>query len=637
MDYNFDVCIAGAGLSGAVLAERHASLGDRVVVFEKRDHIGGNVFDYIDEETGIRVSKYGVHLFHTNSDKVWEYVRPFTSWTPWEHRVQAKVKDKFVPVPVNINTVNILFDANVRSPKDMTHWLQNEVEHIKSPRNSEEMALTRVGRRLYDLIFKPYTIKQWDKQPRQLNSSVTGRIPVRTDYEDRYFTDKHQYLPAHGYTAWVSSMFKNHNIQVGLNTDYFTERNRVWCGMTYFTGPIDAYFAQSGLPKLEYRSLSFERRVYKDREFFQPAAHVNYPGMEYNFTRAIEYKHLWNQQNPSTVVFFERSSDDGEPYYPVPNKRNQALFERYKKMADDAENVVFVGRLANYKYFNMDETVLNALELFEKENAWRLSNTPTATGRAPRCALLSYVHNEKGTLDVWMRYYLRHFAKEDVYILDHETTDGSTAHLPVFVHKLRAPTVWMPHQFLNTVVASWQKHLLYQYQCVVLAETDEFLIPDPKLFPGGLKDYLAEFVTSEKLHVRAEGYEVVHKEGERALDYTAPILAQRTTWIQSGMYSKPYITKVPLKYVPGFHSNIGQKVNIDRRIRLAHMHFADFNHCVERLSRSIIDKHKRKMIAKEEQNHWNELSYKHIDPYKNCAKHNLTKGLPIETWATIVI
>lgn len=361
----FDICIAGAGLSGSVLAERHADVfGHTVLVMDKREHIGGNVYDYIDRETGIRVSKYGVHLFHTKFHKVWNYVKRFSEWTKWEHKAVAKVQGTFVPVPVNIDTVNLLFGANITNVNEMRAWLDSEQVTFDHPKNSEEKSLDAVGKRLYEIIFRPYTIKQWDKDPKLLGPSITGRIPVRDDYEDRYFTDRYQFYPTYGYTRWVENMLKSPLITVRLKTDYFQVRGQIKCGRTYFTGPIDAYFAQTGLPKLEYRSLEFERVVYKNTNFFQPMAHVNYPGLEYNFTRAIEYKHLLHQKSPHTVVFFERSTDVGEPYYPVPTQRNQNLFQRYKGFAANSTEVTFVGRLANYKYFNMDETVLNALKLF---------------------------------------------------------------------------------------------------------------------------------------------------------------------------------------------------------------------------------------------------------------------------------
>jgi len=374
----YDVCIVGAGLSGAVIAEQFASqLGKTCLILEKRHHIGGNCYDYVDPETGILVNKYGAHLFHTNHYRVWEYIQKFSEWTPYQHRVLGKIGDKYVPIPVNINTVNALFDnVNITSVKEMEEWLKNEQISYgdRDPMNSEEMAKSRVGENLYNLIFQPYTIKQWGKDPRDLGPEVTARIPVRNDWDDRYFpNDIFQALPSYGYTKMFEKMIMNHPlIDVHVGVDYFDIRQdmeeRSVCGHTFFSGPIDAYFAQKGLDKLEYRSLDFERKVVKDigqDKFYLPTSVVNYPSQEYNFTRVVEYKHFLKQKSPHTVLFYERSKDGGEPYYPVPNQRNQNLYKQYQDMAEEEPNVTFVGRLANYKYFNMDQSILNALELFD--------------------------------------------------------------------------------------------------------------------------------------------------------------------------------------------------------------------------------------------------------------------------------
>eukprot|EP00536_Pseudo-nitzschia_multiseries_P010866 jgi/Psemu1/297693/fgenesh1_pm.348_\ len=368
----YDVCIAGAGLSGAVIAERYASrLNKKVVVIEKRNHIGGNCYDYTDDETGIRVSQYGAHLFHTVNQRVWGYVQQFSDWTKYEHEVVGMVNGKHVPIPVNIETVNTLFGLNITNIEEMDRWLSEEqVKYEHPPRNSEEMALSRVGKRLYELIFHPYTIKQWNKEPKELGPEVTARIPVRNNHDNRYFGDPYQALPTNGYTAIFENLLCHPNIDVRLNTDYFQLRDKLRCKHTYFTGPIDAYFAHMGYEKLEYRSLDFERKVVRntgDRGTFQPKFVVNHPSSDTNFTRIVEYKHLLNQTSEHTVLFIERSKDGGEPYYPVPNEKNKALYRRYQELAAKEPNVTFVGRLANYKYFNMDQAIINALELFDKD------------------------------------------------------------------------------------------------------------------------------------------------------------------------------------------------------------------------------------------------------------------------------
>lgn len=380
---HYDVCIVGAGLSGAVIAEQYASqLGKTSLIIEKRDHIGGNVYDYTDPDTNILVNKYGAHLFHTQYYRVWEYLHQFSEWTPYEHRVLGMIGDKHVPIPVNIDTVNLLFDLNITTVGEMDTWLSEEqTKYENEPVNSEEMAMSRVGERLYNMIFKPYTIKQWAKTPKELGPEVTARIPVRNDWDDRYFPDDvFQALPTHGYTKIFENLImRNPLIETHINVDYFDVReelaSRSMCGHTYFSGPIDAYFAQEGYDKLEYRSLNFEKKIVKnigDDKYYLPASVVNYPSEEYDFTRIVEYKHFLKQKSPDTVIYYERSNDDGEPYYPVPNKKNQDLYKKYQKMAVEEPNVTFVGRLANYKYFNMDQSVLNALELFDS-NAPRIA------------------------------------------------------------------------------------------------------------------------------------------------------------------------------------------------------------------------------------------------------------------------
>lgn len=365
----FDVCVVGAGLSGAVISERYASVMNySVIVLEKRPHIAGNCFDFVDVETGIRVNMYGAHLFHTNHSRVWEYVQKFANWTPYEHTVVAAVGDKLVPVPVNIDTVNALFSANISTSHDMDRWLASEQIPYKQPVNSEEVALSRVGRRLYDLIFLPYTMKQWNKTPVMLGPEVLSRIPVRNNRDGRYFTDPVQVLPIGGYTLFVSRMIDSPRIHVRTNTDYFDVRDRIQCKHTYFTGPIDRYFSRTGWPKLEYRSLNFQKRVFRDTTHFQTHSVVNHPGREVPYTRIVEYKHFLNQSSPHTVIYYETSTDTGDPYYPVPTVMNRELYARYQRMASMEAGVSFVGRLANYKYFDMDTTILNALQLFDHEH-----------------------------------------------------------------------------------------------------------------------------------------------------------------------------------------------------------------------------------------------------------------------------
>lgn len=374
-----DIIIIGAGISGATLAERYASLGKKVVIIEKRNHIAGNCFDYIDENE-ILVSKYGAHLFHTNDEEVWEYVNRFGDWYPWEHKVIARVDDKTVSIPVNITTVNILFEENISTEEEMKAWLDKNRVVFEPAKNGEEAVLNRVGTVLYEKMFKHYTKKQWDKYPAELNASVLERIPVRTNYDDRYFSDKHQALPKDGYTKIFEQMLDHPNITVLLDTDYFEVKDKYrGYEKLFYTGPVDRFFGfqEQLLEKLEYRSINFVTE-HLDQEYFQENSVVNYPGEEVDFTRIVEYKHFGNQKSDKTTIVREFTVDEGEPYYPVPNEQNQLIYEKYKAKADALEDVYFVGRLANYKYFNMDQAFKNALDLFAELEAENVQNYEAA-------------------------------------------------------------------------------------------------------------------------------------------------------------------------------------------------------------------------------------------------------------------
>jgi len=361
-----DILIIGAGISGSVLAERYASLGKKVLIIEKRNHIAGNCYDFVDENN-ILVSKYGAHLFHTNDESVWKYVNTFSNWYPWEHKVIARVDDKTVPIPVNITTVNELFSANITSEQEMKNWLEENRTTIEIPANGEEAVLNRVGSVLYEKMFKHYTKKQWDKYPVELDASVLDRIPVRYNYDDRYFSDTYQALPEGGYTQLFQNIVSNPNIEILLETDYFdVQDDYTGYEKLFYTGPVDRFFdfKHSLTEKLEYRSINFVSETV-DAEFFQENSVVNYPGTEVDFTRIIEYKHFGHQKSDKTTVVKEFTVDEGEPYYPVPNPRNGEIYKKYKDEADKLLNVHFVGRLANYKYFNMDQAFKNALDLFD--------------------------------------------------------------------------------------------------------------------------------------------------------------------------------------------------------------------------------------------------------------------------------
>lgn len=358
--------IVGCGLSGVVIAERIANkLNNKVVIIEKREHIAGNCYDYIDKETNILINKYGAHLFHTNNEKVWKYINNFDKWVRWEHKVITFTDNKFVSIPVNISTINELCEENLQNEKDVSEWLENNQVKYDTINNSEEMAKSRIGTKLYEKLIKDYTFKQWEKYPEELDKSVLERIPIRPNFDTRYFSDKYQALPEKGYTRFFEKILDNKNIEVKLNTDYFEHIKDNNYDVIIFTGPIDTYF--SNLEKLEYRSIDFNIERIKNTNYFQPNSVVNYPSIDVPYTRIVEYKHFLNQQSKDTIIVSEKTNNIGEPYYPVPNKKNLELYEQYKILAkkEEEKNVYFVGRLANYKYFNMDEAIANSLSFFE--------------------------------------------------------------------------------------------------------------------------------------------------------------------------------------------------------------------------------------------------------------------------------
>jgi UDP-galactopyranose mutase len=356
--------IVGAGLSGATIAEQMAKKGHSIHIIEKRDHIAGNCFDY-KNDVDILMNKYGAHLFHTNSERVWSYVKQFTEWTPWKHTVIGSIGDKTFPIPVNIDTVNTLCGTNLTSEEEMKEWLASVAVQADVPKDSKEVALARVGSQLYDLIFRDYTFKQWAKYPEELDPSVLARIPVRTNWDPYYFSDKYQALPKDGYTAMVAKMLDQPNITVSLSTDY-THDMRAHYDRVFYTGPIDQYYASAGFPKLEYRSINFEEETLPIDQF-QESSVVNYPSATEPFTRIVEYKHFLKQDlSGVTTIVREYTTSDGDPYYPVPTAANQANYALYQKLAEAETDVHFVGRLATYKYYNMDAAILAALEVTDK-------------------------------------------------------------------------------------------------------------------------------------------------------------------------------------------------------------------------------------------------------------------------------
>ncbi|MGA0597866.1 UDP-galactopyranose mutase [Enterovirga sp. CN4-39] len=358
----YDWLIVGAGFAGSVLAERLANeRGERVLVVDRRNHIGGNAYDRYDD-AGILIHQYGPHIFHTNSKSIFDYLSAFTAWRPYEHRVLGQVDDRLVPIPINLDTVNTLYGLSLTS-EELEGWLAARAEPVAEIRTSEDVVVSKVGRELYEKFFRSYTRKQWGIDPSELDKSVTARVPTRTNRDDRYFTDEFQFMPAQGYTRMFENMLRSPNIHVLLQTDYRDIKDVIPHRRTIFTGPIDEYFGFR-FEKLPYRSLQFRHETL-DREQHQPVGTVNYP-MSEDYTRISEYKHLTGQVHPKTSITFEYPSAEGDPYYPIPRPENAELFKKYERLALATPDVWFVGRLATYRYYNMDQVVGQALATFRR-------------------------------------------------------------------------------------------------------------------------------------------------------------------------------------------------------------------------------------------------------------------------------
>jgi UDP-galactopyranose mutase len=378
----YDYLVVGAGFAGSVISERLASQhGARVLLIDRRDHVGGNAYDE-EDEAGILYHKYGPHIFHTNSEQVVDYLSQFTEWRPYEHRVRAVVRDKLVPIPINRTTLNTLFGLDLQTEEEAAAYLAERAEPVEEIRTSEDVVINAVGRELYELFFRGYTRKQWGLDPSELDKQVTSRIPTRTNTDDRYFTDTFQAMPLHGYTAMFERMLDHPLIEKRLATDFRDLKDEAseLADHIVYTGPIDEYF-DFRFGKLPYRSLKFDHRTL-EQEWFQPVAVVNYPDPEVPYTRISEYKHLTGQNAPVTTITYEYPSAEGDPYYPIPRPENQELFKRYEALADQTDNVTFVGRLATYRYYNMDQIVGQALATFRRIDQKRRVGGPQETAVA---------------------------------------------------------------------------------------------------------------------------------------------------------------------------------------------------------------------------------------------------------------
>ncbi len=358
----FDYLIVGAGFAGSVLAERLTrGSNKRVLICDVRSHIGGNAYDYYND-AGILIHKYGPHIFHTNSSDVFEYLSQFTEWRPYQHRVQASVDGQLVPIPINLDTINQLYGLNLTA-FELEEFFASVSEPRENIRTSEDVVVSKVGRELYEKFFRGYTRKQWGLDPSELDASVTARVPTRTNRDDRYFTDTYQAMPLHGYTRMFEKMLAHPNIKIMLNTDYREIEGIIPYREMIYSGPVDAFFDYR-YGKLPYRSLEFVHETH-DTPVYQPAPVVNYPN-DNAYTRITEFKYLTGQEHPKTSIVYEYPRAEGDPYYPVPRPENAEIYKQYKALADTTKDVHFVGRLATYKYYNMDQVVAQALALYRK-------------------------------------------------------------------------------------------------------------------------------------------------------------------------------------------------------------------------------------------------------------------------------
>jgi UDP-galactopyranose mutase len=365
---SYDVLVVGAGYAGSVTAERLASQCDlRCLVIDRRDHIAGNAFDYLDRH-GVLVHKYGPHIFHTKSKRVVDYLDGFTEWRPYEHHVVADLGGRTVPLPINRNTINELYGLSLETEEEVEAFYAERREPIDHIRNSEDAVVAKVGREIYETFFRGYTRKQWQRDPSELNASVCARIPLRTTADNRYFDDWHQAMPADGYTAMFERFLAHPNIDVRLGTAFEDVRDQVRYAQLVWTGPIDEYFGYR-FGKLPYRSLEFELRTVDTAGggYALPAGSVNYPSEDVPHTRVTEFRRLSGQDDmPKSTLAYEYPRSEGDPYYPIPRDDTRELYRRYEALADELPEVTFVGRLARYQYLNMDQVVGQALATFDR-------------------------------------------------------------------------------------------------------------------------------------------------------------------------------------------------------------------------------------------------------------------------------
>ena len=380
----YDLVVVGSGFFGLTVAERAAAeLGKKVLILERRSHLGGNAYSEAEPETGIEVHKYGAHLFHTSNKRVWEYVNRFTEFTGYQHRVFARVKDQVYSFPMNLGLINQFFGKS-HTPDEARELIakQSSEFETEAAQNLEEKAISLVGRPLYEAFIKGYTAKQWENDPKNLGANIITRLPVRYNFDNRYFNDTYEGLPVNGYTAWLEKMAEHENIEIRLNVDYFDVREHIPAGTpTVYTGPLDRYFGYSE-GKFTWRTVDFESEVAETGDF-QGTSVVNYNDEEVPYTRIIEFRHFHPERNypkDKTVIFREFSrfaGEEDEPYYPINTPENREKLEAYRELAKAEareKNVIFGGRLGTYKYLDMHMAIGSALSVFDNKIAPHLTD-----------------------------------------------------------------------------------------------------------------------------------------------------------------------------------------------------------------------------------------------------------------------
>ncbi|MCX7611493.1 MAG: UDP-galactopyranose mutase [Ignavibacterium sp.] len=359
-----DFLIVGSGFAGSVLAERISNeLKKDVLIVEKRNHIGGNCYDEFDEN-GILIHKYGPHIFHTNDKNIIDYLSQFTDWYEYEHRVLAFSEGEYYPMPINRNTINKVFNKNFSTDEEVKEFL-NQIREERNPiKNSEDIIVNQVGWKLFDKFFRHYTKKQWNLEPKYLSPGVCGRIRIRSNSDDRYFEDKYQVMPKEGFTKIFEKMLDNKRIKIILNKDFKEIINEINYKYLIYTGPID-YLFNYKFGKLTYRSIRFEFRNF-NKISHQPVAVVNYVDKDIPYTRVTEYKKITNQNSSSTTLSFEYPNSDGEPLYPLMSNINIQIFNNYLERALQEKNLILCGRLAEFRYYEMQQVIARALKIFQK-------------------------------------------------------------------------------------------------------------------------------------------------------------------------------------------------------------------------------------------------------------------------------